>query len=263
MSSEAASGTVPLHDRDFGGEGSPPFVILHGMLGSSRNWQTVGRDLAAHRRTFALDLRNHGESPHGDPMTYEAMVADVLAWLDARGLATADLIGHSMGGKVAMVLACRRPGRVGRLIVVDIAPKPYAWPAHRVEFAAMQGLELASLRSRAEAESRLEGAIPEWPMRKFLVSSLERTPAGWAWQFNLQRLATALPELERNPLAPGDRFSGPTLFVVGGRSRYVLPGDVDAIRAHFPAARVQTLAESGHNPHIDAREAFVAAVLSA
>jgi pimeloyl-ACP methyl ester carboxylesterase len=232
------------------------------MLGSSRNWQTVGRDLAARRRTIALDLRNHGESPHAAVMTYDSMVADVLAWLDVRAIGAADFIGHSMGGKVAMVLACRHPERVRRLVIVDIAPKPYAWPAHRVEFAAMGGLDLASLRSRAEAESRLETDIPEWPMRKFLVSSLERTPVGWSWQFNLPILAASLPELERNPLAPADRFTGPTLFVVGGKSRYVLPEDVDAIRAHFPAARVETLAGSGHNPHIDAREAFVAAVSS-
>ena len=200
MPYERPDPTVPLRDRDFGGEGSPPFVIVHGMLGSSRNWQTVGRDLAAHRRTFALDLRNHGESPHADVMTYDSLVADVLAWMDTRAIGAADFIGHSLGGKVAMVLACRHPERVHRLIVVDIAPKPYAWPARRVEFAAMTGLDRASLRSRAEAESRLEGAIPDWPMRKFLVSSLERTPAGWSWQFNLPVLAAALPELERNPL---------------------------------------------------------------
>ena len=233
------------------------------MLGSSRNWQTVGRDLAAHRRTFALDLRDHGESPHSNALTYEAMVADVLAWLDGRGIAQADLIGHSMGGKVSMLLACRHPGRVGRLVIVDIAPKAYAWPAHRLEFAAMKGLDLAGLRSRAEAESRMEAEVPDWPMRKFLVSSLERTPSGWAWQFNLPLLAAALPHLERNPLAPADRFTGPALFVVGGKSRYVLAADADAIRTHFPAARFQTLAGAGHNPHIDARPAFVAAVLSA
>lgn len=262
MPDERPDSAVPLHHRDFGGEGTPPFVILHGMLGSSRNWQTVGRDLAARRRTFALDLRNHGESPHADVMTYDSMAADVLAWLDAHAIEAADFIGHSMGGKVAMVLACRHPERVHRLIVVDIAPKPYAWPAHRVEFAAMKGLDRASLRSRAEAESRLEADIPDWPMRKFLVSSLERTPAGWSWQFNLPVLAATLPELERNPLEPADRFAGPALFVIGGKSRYVLPGDFDAIRAHFPAARVETLAGSAHNPHIDAREAFVDAVFS-
>jgi esterase len=263
MATDFAASAVPLFERDFGGEGTPPFVILHGMLGSSRNWQTVGADLAAARRTFALDLRNHGRSPHAEAMTYEAMAADVLAWMDGRGIGSAELVGHSMGGKVAMLLACRHPARVARLVVVDIAPKPYAWPAHRLEYAAMRGLDLSSLRSRAEAESRLERDVPDWALRKFLASSLERTPDGWAWQFNLPVLASALPELERNPLQDTDRYPGPVLFLVGGRSAYVRPGDEGAIRSHFPKAHIEVLAQSGHNPHIEARPQFVTAVGSA
>ncbi len=263
MPAESTLPSVPLFARDFGGEKDPPYVILHGMLGSSRNWLTVGRELAAERRTFALDLRNHGQSPHAEDMSYGAMAADVTAWLEARAIGTADFIGHSMGGKVAMLLACRHPARVRRLVVVDIAPKPYSWPAHRAEFSAMSGIDLAALKTRAEAERLLEGAVPGWPMRKFLVSSLERTPAGWQWQFNLPGIQAALPELERNPLEPGDRFDGPSLFITGGASRYVRPDDREGIRAHFPAARIETLADAGHNPHIDSREAFVAALRSA
>src|ERR1019366_6953566 len=108
-----------LFHRDFGGGEAPASVILHGMLGSSRNWQTVGRELGAARRVCALDLRNHGMSPHADSMTYDEMAGDVLAWMDAHGVGRAELIGHSMGGKVAMLLACRHPERVGRLVVVD------------------------------------------------------------------------------------------------------------------------------------------------
>src|SRR5580692_6120080 len=103
---------VKLFHRDLGGAGHPPVVILHGMLGSSRNWQTVGADLAARRRVYALDLRNHGMSPHADSMGYAAMAADVAAWMDANGVGPAELVGHSMGGKVAMLLACREPRRV-------------------------------------------------------------------------------------------------------------------------------------------------------
>ncbi len=253
--------TVPLHHREFGGAGDPPFVILHGMLGSSRNWQTVGRDLAAGRRGFALDLRNHGMSPHSGEMSYGAMAADVLAWLDARGIGGVEFIGHSMGGKVAMLLACRHPARVRRLVAVDIAPRAYSWPERRGEFEAMNGLDLGSLKSRAEAEGRLEARVPSWAMRKFIASSLERMPGGgWGWQFNLPVLTAALPELERNPLVPEDRFDGPSLFIAGGRSAYVRAQDHDAIRAHFPQARMETLEESGHNPHVEAREAFVRAV---
>jgi esterase len=252
--------TVELFHRDFCGKG-PPSVILHGMLGSSRNWTTVARDLAATRRVYALDLRNHGMSPHAQGMTYAAMTADVLAWLDAHAVGPAEFIGHSMGGKVAMVLACAHPARVSRLVVVDIAPRVYHWPARREEFAAMREVDLAGLRSRAEAEAGMEGRVPDWAMRKFLTTNLERQEGGgWRWQVNLPALEAALPELERNPLGPGDRFQGPALFVAGAKSTYIRPQDHAAILGHFPAARVEVLPGCGHNPHIEAREAFVRAV---
>jgi pimeloyl-ACP methyl ester carboxylesterase len=254
---------VALFHRDFGGSGEPPRVILHGFLGSSRNWLTAGKDLAAGRRAFALDLRNHGLSPHSGEMSYAAMAADVLAWLDARGIARAELVGHSMGGKVAMLLASRHPERVGRLVVVDIAPRDYHWPERGAELRAMRGLDLPGLGSRAEAEAQLAPAVPDAAMRKFVLTNLERTPGGWRWMVNLAALEAALPALEQNPLGPGDRFGGPSLFVAGGRSRYVEPSDHAAIREVFPAARIVVLEGSGHNPHIEAREAFVRAVTSA
>ncbi len=232
------------------------------MLGSSRNWQTVGADLAAYFQVFALDLRNHGKSPHADTMGYEQMMDDVLGWLDQQALGRVTLLGHSMGGKTAMLLACRRPERVERLIVVDIAPRDYFWPAHRASFAAMNELNLADLKSRAEAELRFEARVPSWPMRKFLATNLESAPDGsWRWQINLPALTAALLELEKNPLRDSDRYPGPVRIIAGGKSNYVEAADHRAIQAHFPSAEITTLAGSGHNPHMEAREAFVAAVL--
>lgn len=254
---------VALYHRDFGGSGEPARVILHGFLGSSRNWLTAGRDLAGNRRAFALDLRNHGLSPHSGEMSYAAMEADVLAWIDARGIASAELIGHSMGGKVAMLLACRHPERVARLVVVDIAPRGYRWPDRGAELRAMGGLDLAGLGSRAQAEALLAATVPDAAMRRFVLTNLERTPGGWRWMVDIAALEAALPALERNPLGPGDRFTGPALFVAGGKSRYVEPADHAAIREAFPAARIVVMGNSGHNPHIEAREAFVRAVDSA
>jgi pimeloyl-ACP methyl ester carboxylesterase len=251
---------VALFHRDFGGSGEPARVILHGFLGSSRNWLTAGKDLAAGRRVFALDLRNHGLSPHSGEMSYAAMAADVLAWLDSRGIASAELIGHSMGGKVAMLIACRHPERVARLVVVDIAPKDYAWPDRGAEVRAMGGLDLATLGTRGQAEALLAPALPNAATRRFVLTNLERTPGGWRWMVNLPALEAALPGLERNPLGPEDRFAGPALFVNGGKSRYVETGDLAAIAKAFPSARVVVLGGSGHNPHIDAREAFVRTV---
>lgn len=254
---------VKLFDRDLGGAGRPPLVILHGLLGSSRNWQTVGADLAAKFHVYALDLRNHGRSPHADEMSYGAMMNDVLAWLDAQAITKATFLGHSLGGKVAMLLACRHPARVTRLIVVDIAPKEYSLPAHHEEFTAMNELDLARLASRAEAERQFELRVPKWAMRKFLVTNLERDADGrWRWQINLPALTRALPEVEKNPLAPGDGYAGPTLFILGGKSRFVEAQDHETIRQYFPRARIETIAGAGHNPHMDEREAFVRVILN-
>lgn len=253
--------TVPLFHRDLGGAGHAPLIILHGMLGSSRNWQTVGRDLAARYHVHALDARNHGASPHAEPMNYPAMAADVIAWLDAQHLDRVTLLGHSMGGKTAMWLACRHPERVARLIVVDIAPRNYAWPAHREEFAALNELDLTTLRSRADAEKRMEKRVPEWAMRKFLATNLETDASHrWRWAINLPVISAALTILERDPLKAEDRFNGPAHFISGGRSPYVTAHDESAIRRHFPAAKQVVLPHAGHNPHIERREEFVAAV---
>jgi esterase len=254
---------MQLHHRDLGGSGKRPLVVLHGMLGSSRNWQTGGRDLAEHFHVLALDLRNHGSSPHAESMTYAEMMADVLAWLDSQRLARATFLGHSMGGKVAMLLACRHAVRVERLVVADIAPRNYFWPGRRATFAAMNELNLADLRSRAEAEMRFEARVPSRTIRKFLATNLERSEQGrWRWQINLPAITAALAELEKNPLHPDDRFDGVTTFIAGARSTYIEPGDYGAIRAHFPAADIRVLEQAGHNPHLEAREAFVAAVVA-
>ena len=256
------SAAVQLFHRDLGGAGKPPLVILHGMLGSSRNWQTVGRDLSDRFHVNALDLRNHGGSPHADEMDYTVMVADVLRWLDAQQIERATLMGHSMGGKVAMLLACHHPQRVERLVIVDIAPKDYYWVGHRSEFAAMNELNLDHLTSRAEAELRFESRVDDWALRKFLTTNLERADdGGWRWVINLPALTAALSRLEKTPLAPDDRFQGPALLVLGERSNYVGPDDHEKILRHFPAAVVKTLAGAGHNPHMDQREMFVRTVI--
>ena len=258
-----ADQTVELFARELGGAGRP-LVLLHGLLGSGRNWQSAGAGLAeagGGRTVWALDLRNHGKSPWSGVMSYDAMAADVLGWLDARGLGAVDIMGHSMGGKVAMALACRHPARVGRLLVVDIAPKAYLSHGHRAEFAAMNELRLAELRSRGEAELKMEGRVPDWGMRKFLTTNLEQDAAGaWRWIVNLPVLTAALPDLEANPLAAGEGFAGPALFLRGGRSRYVEDADLPGIAVRFPAARIETIAAAGHNPHMETREDFCAAV---
>ena len=248
---------MELFSRDLGGEGKPPLVVLHGLLGSSRNWLGAGAELAKHWHVQALDLRNHGKSPHADTMSYDDLVEDVLAWMDAHELERIDLMGHSMGGKVAMVLASRHPERVHRLMVVDIAPKPYYSAGSRAEFAAMHEINLAELKSRTEAELKMESRVADWAMRKFLTTNLERTAdGGWRWTINLAGITEALPVLEADPLGGDEIFAGPALFVLGGKSRYVSAEDHQKIREHFPIVEIRIIAESGHNPHMQNREEF-------
>ncbi len=257
------TGRVILFHRDLGGIGNPPLIVLHGLLGSSRNWQSTGTDLAACYHVFALDLRNHGKSPHAAEMTFAAMANDVLGWMDGQGIARAALMGHSMGGKVAMLVACRHPERVERLVVVDVAPKDYALMGHANDFAALNELDLRTLQSRGEAEMRFEARVPSYGMRKFLTTNLERDPetATWSWIVNLPVLTATLPELAKTSLVAGDHFGGSTLFVVGGKSHYVELNDHAAILKHFPAAKIETIAEAWHNPHMDSRAEFVRLVL--
>jgi pimeloyl-ACP methyl ester carboxylesterase len=194
-------------------------------------------------------------------MSYEAMTGDLLDWLNEQDLPRATFLGHSMGGKVAMLLACRHPGRVESLAVVDIAPKAYFWPERREEFAAMAEIDLSTLSSRAEAEKILERRVPDWALRRFLLTNLERLEGGgWRWLANLPVLSRELPALEKSPLGPGDSFPGPALFITGGKSRYVEPGDHAEILRHFPAAAIRTIPGSAHNPHMETRGEFVSLI---
>ena len=255
---------VPLASRDFGGAGRAPLVVVHGFLGSSRNWQLTGRDLTGHGHVHALDLRNHGDSGRANDMSWDALVADILAWCAGQGISRARFLGHSLGGKVLMRLACAAPTLVENLVVVDIAPKSYAFQSHRHELAALLDLELTGLATRAEAEMRLEGRVPDLAMRKFLLTNLGRAEDGsWRWLVPLPWLASALPTLETSPLEADMRFVGSTTFLLGGQSRYVTEEDHAVIRHHFPNAVIETIAAAGHNPHMDSRTEFVDRVATA
>jgi esterase len=247
-----------LAHRDLGGEGRAPLIILHGMLGSSRNWQSAGAGLAADFHVHALDLRDHGDSFHAPATDYAQMMDDVIAWLDHQGIEKAHLLGHSMGGKIGMLLACRHADRLDRIVVVDIAPRAYKG-THEKLFHALNGVDLKALKSRGEAEALLADEIPDLAMRRFLLTNLRRNESTdfWEWAVNLAGLTASMPALEAEFLAADDRYDDEMLFVLGGKSHYFEPGDEKLVKRHFPAARFETIAESGHNPHFEAREHFV------
>jgi esterase len=232
-----------------------PVLLLHGLFGRAGNFGAVQRELARKFRVLALDLRNHGDSPHAGSMSYPTMAADVLETLGARNALPCALVGHSMGGKVAMALALASPDAASRLAVADIAPVPYGHGMRRY-IDAMTAIPLAPGLTRAAADAMLAESVPDATMRGFLLQNLHfsETPS---WRLGLDEIASALPDIEDWPDLSGT-YAGPALFVAGARSEYILPEYRPAIRALFPAARFVRLKDAGNWVHADNTARFVA-----
>ncbi len=239
--------------------GSGPVVcLLHGLFGAARNFGAVQRRLATRFRVVALDLRNHGASLHAPGMSYATMAEDVAETLAAMGAWPAAILGHSMGGKVAMRLALGQARAVRALVVADIAPVPYP-PHHREMIAAMRALTLAPGMTRQAADAALAAAVPEPEVRGFLLQNLVvgETPS---WRNGLAEIAAAIDEIEDFPVPAGAEYEGPALFVAGERSDYIRAEHEGVIRALFPAARFATVRGAGHWLHADNLEGLLAAV---
>jgi pimeloyl-ACP methyl ester carboxylesterase len=239
----------------------PPLALLHGLFGQSGNFAAVQRRLAdGGRRVIALDLRNHGASPHAPAMDYPDMAEDVLETLRALGALPCAVAGHSMGGKVAMRAALDAPAAVARLLVADVAPVAYDHIGVHAPFvAAMAGLRLHPTLTRAAADAALSRFVADPATRGFLLQNL-RLGAAPSWRLNLDAIGAALPELVGWPDAEGAGYPGPTLFVAGARSDYVVPAYRPAIHALFPAARFVTLKGAGHWLHADDPDGFTGVV---
>ena len=239
----------------------PPLVLLHGLFGRAQNFGMVTRQLAKHHRILALDLRNHGASAHAKGMSYAAMADDVLETLAAAKFRPANVLGHSMGGKVAMMLALQHPEAVTRLLVADIAPVAYAHHNQAVA-RAMLALEMRPGLTRAEALDALAAGVPEAGIRAFLLQNLEFGQAP-RWRIGLENIADGIADIEGWPaLGPDRAYEGPTLFLGGARADYILPTGDAAIRRYFPEACIEMIADAGHWLHADQPVAFAAAVES-
>lgn len=240
------------------GEG-PPLILLHGLFGAGQNWGGIRRVLAPRYRVLTPDLRNHGASPHAAAMDYPTMAADLAETMDAAGVARAAVLGHSMGGKVAMAFALAHPERVERLVVADIAPVRYR-PALRGYVDAMQTLPLRSGMTRKEADAHLAATIPEPGIRAFLLQSLRFETDPPAWRLGLAELAGAMPVIEDFASPPGARFDGPVLVMAGEHSGYVRPEHHAAFRALFPQVAFTTIQNAGHWVHAENPQGFLAAL---
>lgn len=233
---------MKLYHRDLGqGE---PIIMLHGIFGSSDNWLTQSKMLSTRFRTYALDLRNHGQSPHAPSFDYPTMVDDVIEFMEDHSIRNPIVMGHSMGGKVAMNLAVAHPDKVEKLIVVDIAPRSY----NMQNYVVLQGLTaipIDEVTSRQQADEMLARHVDEPDVRQFLLKNLQRKPeGGFKWKLNLPSIADNILKIGL-PLHFEGTFNKPTLFVRGSRSNYVRDTDIDLINKFFPSASVETL-DAGH-----------------
>ena len=255
------------------GESGPRVVFVHGLFGQGKNWTTIARGLADTHRVTLIDLPNHGHSPWTDRVDYLDMAELVATELESLG-EPVTLVGHSMGGKVAMQLALRRPELLRALVVVDIAPVEYPLQGGRTDdedeeaspFAAyieaMRALDLDRLRTRQDADAALRDAVPSRMVRSFLLQSLVReglaADGGWRWRLNLELLERDLGELRGFPQPPpGATFDGPVLWIAGANSTYVLDEDRPHMDAHFPGIRLLRIKNAGHWVHSEQPDIFL------
>jgi pimeloyl-ACP methyl ester carboxylesterase len=238
------------------GEGHP-VVIIHGLFGTLDNWQTVAKKLSKDFMVYIVDLRNHGRSPHSDEFSYQVMAEDVHQFMEQNWLYEAHIVGHSMGGKVAMQLACNHPDTVSKLVLVDMAPKRYEG-SHEEIFQAMFALNLATLQSRKAADEQMQAKIPSYGVRQFLIKnlSLNKDTQQYEWKLNLPVIYQQYNHiLSYNPIQ--NAYEGPTLFIKGEMSDYILAEELDDYRQYFPAAQLETVLKAGHWIHAEQPARFL------
>jgi pimeloyl-ACP methyl ester carboxylesterase len=246
--------SVGLAYREYGS--GEPVLILHGLFGSGTNWSSLAKRLAAGFRVFTLDLRNHGDSPHARSMAYRDLSADVAAFMHTQSIDAATIIGHSMGGKAAMMLALLAPQRVERLCIVDIAPVDYAHDYDAI-LGAMRSIDLDRIERRGQADAALAASVSDPALRSFLLQNLRQRDGRWHWRIALRHLVDQIDVITGWPsLAPDLVYRGPALFVGGEHSSHLGAEHEATIRARFPMARVTHIRGAGHWVHAESPEEF-------
>lgn len=242
-----------LH-TDITGQGEP-LVLIHGLFGSYDNLGVIARSLQDRFQLINLDLRNHGRSPRADLMNYSLMATDVLETLDQLSVETTAILGHSMGGKVAMQVALAQPQRVSKLLLADISPVVND-ARHLSILTGLASVDLAQLTGRADADRQLAAFISDAGVRQFLLKSLYKDELGqFQWRFNVAALQQNYPEILAAPAAEGP-YTGPVLFIKGGDSDYIQPAHQPHILTLFPAASAKIIQGTGHWLHAEKPAAF-------
>jgi len=237
------------------GQGQP-LIILHGVFGMLDNWQTLGKILGQHYQVFLVDQRNHGNSPHSPEFNYTVLAQDLARFIEQHQLQNPIIVGHSMGGKVAMFYAAMAPQSFKKLVVVDIAPRAYQVHHHAL-LEAMDQLNLPALQTRKQAEEALMESIPDWGVRAFLLKNLTRNAQKqFAWKLNLPVIRQNLPQIGQG--LPQQLISQrPTLFIKGANSGYIQAQDAPMLQQLFPNSRLETIEQAGHWVHAEQPEAFM------
>jgi pimeloyl-ACP methyl ester carboxylesterase len=247
-----------LHSKIFG-KGSP-ILILHGYFGMGDNWKSQANQLAKNFEVHLLDQRNHGRSFHSDDFDYELMVEDLENYFEFHELEEAVVLGHSMGGKTAMLFAVEHPEKVKSLLVADIAPKNYP-PHHDQILEALNAVDFSQIRMRTEVDRVLKNYIEEEGVRQFLLKNVYRKSKNeLSFRFNLQSLTENNSEIGA-PLPAFTQYEGPTLFLKGANSGYISSEDSFLIDAHFPASKIVTIPNAGHWLHAENPADFLKEVL--
>jgi pimeloyl-ACP methyl ester carboxylesterase len=239
-----------------------PVLILHGLFGSSSNWGKISRELSTEHQVFALDLRNHGESPHHNSMTYAEMAEDVAEFVRRHEIEYPTIVGHSMGGKVAMILALTQPQLISALLVIDIAPVFYTHD-YLPLIRAMADLDLEGIGSRGDADKRLKAEIPDDALRGFLLQNLVLENGGYRWRFNLAALANGLPDILGFEVGVGaSPYAGDVRFLGGENSDYLNPNRAVEVLEWFPNAVIEMVSGCGHWLHAERPDSVIDAIRS-
>ena len=246
-----------LHSKQYGLHGDP-IIIIHGLFGNSDNWHSIAQPLSEHFQVHCLDLPNHGKSAPLTDASYHNMARLLQQWMLSKGIEQAYVLGHSMGGKVAMEFACLFPNLVKKLIIADIAPVDYP-ESHSQIFKGLLSIPVKSLKNRQQADRLLADYEDNIGVRLFLLKNLKKQETGFSWEIALDNLYANYPHILSKPTLE-QPFTGATLFIKGGLSDYIQAAHKETILTYFPQAKVKIIAGAGHWLHAEKPTPFVSLV---